>query len=237
LKKENNNLFVFFEIFFNILTNLDTTLYIDKKNNIIIEKFIEGDIIKNEKLFNINFINNFFEKIKYIHLQKPKILKENIITKYIFTLTNYLIKKNIFLHEIILYKNNYDNLNLKENELYYNHNDLQKFNIIDNNGEIVIIDWEYSGYTYQYFDHCNFIVLLFYQYIIDYKTNNFDLYNYVIFLTNKYNIEKIYVKSLMLISCYTWILWSYVKYDLLNNKFYLDYKDVLIYIYRKIEEL
>ena len=242
LRKENNNLFVFFDTFFIILENLNSTLYIDKKNNIIIEKFIEGNIIKNEKLFDTDFLNNFFDKIEYIHLQKPNIIKENIISKYIFTLNNYLVSKNIFIDEIDYFQNKYNCLNIdysnanNNDELCYSHNDLQKFNIIDNNGDIVIIDWEYSGYTYKYFDQCNCIVLLYYQYIIDYD-KNFDLLKYIRLLIKKYNIDKLYVKYLMLISCYTWILWSFVKFDLLHNNFYLDYKDHLVYIYGKIEEI
>ena len=47
LNNKNNNLFVIFSNFYILLENLETTLHIDRENNIIIEKFIEINIIKN----------------------------------------------------------------------------------------------------------------------------------------------------------------------------------------------
>jgi hypothetical protein len=104
LNKENNNLFVIFENYHKILENLDTTLYIDKQENIIIEKFIDGDIIDDEILFYKIFVDKIYDIIDVISLQQPNINKYNIILKYIELLTEYIKKNKIFIDEVDIYE-------------------------------------------------------------------------------------------------------------------------------------
>jgi len=244
MNSKNNNLFVIFNNFYIILENLETTLYIDKINNIIIEKFIEINIIKNSELFSKYFLKNIFNKIDEINLEKPNILKKNIIITYINLLTDYIDKNIIIINEIDYIKNVYNNLNIKidDVDLVFCHNDLHKFNILYDNNNLYIIDWEYAGYTFKYFNHCNYVVLLLYQFITDYNNKilndiHFDLNFYVNYIKIEYNLEKEYIKSLMLVSCYIWILWSYVKFDINKNHIYTNYKNILITIFDKILEL
>lgn len=240
LNKENNNLFVIFDNYIKILENLDTTLYIDKIQNIIIEKFIDGNIIENEILFSKIFLEEICNKIDKISIIEPNIPKYNIIVKYIKLLKNYIEENKIFINEIEIYNKIFDDINLEElekkyNNLFYCHNDIQKFNIINSMNNYILIDWEYAGYTFQYFDQCNFVVLMYYQYIID-VDELFMIDFYTQYIKIRYNIDEKYIYRLMIISCYTWLLWSYVKYDKSKDNFYLEYKNYLVKIFYSIYE-
>lgn len=103
---------------------------------------------------------------------------------------------------------------------YFYHNDIQKYNmLIINEEKINLINYEYSGYTWKYFDHINFIVLLFNKAItnkFDEIKNNelyigkyFNLTIYKKIIMDKYfDMDLDYFYSMMIISAYTWYLWS-----------------------------
>ena len=166
IEKKNDNLFLVLSNYYKILEKLDTTLYIDYNDNIIIEKYIEGKIISNEELFNNDFCFTIFDIIdNVIYKLNYDIIKENIIKKYINNLSDYLEENQIFLNEYtqmkeIVYPLINKHLNNDDISLYFSHNDIHKYNIIISKDKLNFIDYEYSGYTWKYFDHCNFIVLL-----------------------------------------------------------------------------
>jgi thiamine kinase-like enzyme len=173
------------------------------------------------------------------------ICKENIIKFYIGQLTKYIKQKNIFednlknINSLVLDKiSKYieqDNF-----ELYFSHNDIQKYNIIiQSNNKIKLIDWEYSGYTWKYFDHINFIVLVLNEKITG-KVNIIEndvlhLHNHLekykqIFFSLYSNVSLEYFNSIFLISAYTWYLWSVVKYHMYQIPMYLEYSKQMEFI-------
>jgi hypothetical protein len=137
IEKKNDNLFLVLSNYYKILEKLDTTLYIDYYDNIIIEKYIEGKIISNEELFNNDFCFTIFDLIdNVIYKLNYDIIKENIIKKYINNLTDYLEENQIFLTEYIqikeiVYPLIYKHLNNDDISLYFSHNDIHKYNIMD----------------------------------------------------------------------------------------------------------
>jgi len=244
IEKKNDNLFLVLSNYYKILEKFDTTLYIDYNDNIIIEKYIEGEIISNEELFNNDFCFKIFDLIdNVIYKLNYDIIKENIIKKYINNLTDYLEENQIFLTEYIQIKEIvYPLINKHLNNdnifLYFSHNDIHKYNIIISKDKLNFIDYEYSGYTWKYFDHCNFIVLLINEIII--QNNNiskenineyFNLNFYLNILVQKYsNYSKEYFLEMMIISSYTWYLWSFVKYHLNKDTMYIDYSKQMKFI-------
>lgn len=244
IEKKNDNLFLVLSNYYKILEKLDTTLYIDYNDNIIIEKYIEGKIISNEELFNNDFCFTIFDLIdNFIYKLNYDIIKENIIKKYINNLTDYLEKNQIFLNEYsqmkeIVYPLIYKHLNNDGISLYFSHNDIHKYNIIISKDKLNFIDYEYSGYTWKYFDHCNFIVLLMNEIIT--QNNNiskenineyFNLNFYLDSLIQKYsNYNKEYFLEMMILSSYTWYLWSFVKYFLNEDTMYIDYSKQMKFI-------
>ena len=241
LNKKNNNLFCSFDNFYKILQNLETTLIIDDINNIIIEKYINGTILSNEIIFNKDFCFKIYDVIDNINIQNYEIDNNNIIMKYITFLNNYIIENNLINNKYSIYKIFADTILLdlsKENhKLVFNHNDVQKYNILDVNNDLYLIDYEYSGYTWKYFDHANFIVLLFNEFITSYDMKdyqNFDIDYYIDFTIERYNIEKSYLLNLMYISSYTWFLWAIVKYHVKNEDLYSIYIKQMLFILEKL---
>jgi thiamine kinase-like enzyme len=236
INKDNNNLFVIFENYYTILKSLDTTLYIDEPNSIIIEKYIEGNIITNDILFSTDFCIKIFDYIdNQIHTQKPEIHKYNCILKYIEYLQNYLSKNNLYTNEVssinLLVKDKFELL-YNDNDLVFSHNDVHKHNIIiSNDDQINLIDFEYSGYTWKYFDHCNFIVLLANEIIMDKNIGiiQYDFFDlYISIMVNKYELNKEYISSLMLTALYTWYLWALVKTHINSNTMYYRYSKQML---------
>ena len=244
IEKKNDNLFLVLSNYYKILEKFDTTLYIDYNDNIIIEKYIEGEIISNEELFKNDFCLKIFDLIdNFIYKLNYDIIKENIIKKYINNLTDYLEENQIFLNEYIqikeiVYPLIYKHFNNDDILLYFSHNDIHKYNIIISKDKLNFIDYEYSGYTWKYFDHCNFIVLLMNEIIT--QNNNiskenineyFNLNFYLNILVQKYsNYSKEYFLEMMIISSYTWYLWSFVKYHLNKDTMYIDYSKQMKFI-------
>ena len=243
IDKRNDNLFLSLSNYYKLLENFDTTLYLDKINNIIIEKYIQGQIVSNENLFSAKFCIDIFNLIdRSLYPINPiinnNIEKKNIIKFYINQLSTYIKQKNISSNNL----DKIDNLVLgkiskymdgDDFELYFSHNDIQKYNIIiglDN--QINLIDYEYAGYTWKYFDHINFIVLILNEKITN-KMNtidekkiseycNLEKYQKIFFsLYTETSLE--YFNSILIISAYTWYLWSIVKYNLGNDSVYLEY--------------
>lgn len=172
-----------------------------------------------------------------IHYINYPIEKNNIIIQYINQLSKYININNIFIEQVkkinntvlvIIKKYIIDKIN-NPSELYFSHNDIPKYNILITNGEkINLIDYEYSGYTWKYFDHINLIVLLFNEAITNifdeiknsepYIEKYFNLTIYQIIIMNKYiDMDPDYFYSMSIISAYTWYLWSLVKYDKTND--------------------
>ncbi len=237
--KNNNNLFVILENYYKILKDLETTLYLDKQNGYLIEKFVEGNIVDNATLFTKNFCLKIFNLIdKKIYNIIPDICKKNVILEYINYLNKYIETNKIFQDEINFVKHIFlPNINLEENEeLKFSHNDIQKYNLIIKDNDINLIDWEYSGYTWKYFDHCNFIVLLINEmitgkmYDLDKIDDLIDLQYFLEIMILIYKKEKKYFLNQMLISGYTWYLWSLVKYDKTKDKLYIDYGNQIFII-------
>lgn len=245
LNKKNDNLFCNFSNFYKILKNLDTTLIIDDINNIIIEKYINGTILSNEIIFNKDFCSKIYNIIDNINIQDYEINKNNIIIEYITFLNNYIIENKLINDEYEIYKIFADtillDLNKNNDKLVFNHNDVQKYNILDINDNLYLIDYEYSGYTWKYFDHANFIVLLLNEFITSYNiidsknfNSEFDIDYYIDFTIKKYNIEKSYLLNLMFISSYTWFLWAIVKYHVKNDELYSIYIKQMLFILEKL---
>ena len=246
INKQNNNLFVILSNYYKILEKLDTTTYIDSNDNIIIENYIEGNTISNKELFSKDFCFRIFDLIdNYILNLNFDIPKTNVIKIYVEKLSEYLKKNQIFeneyikMYNIVLPKiNKY--FNSDNYELCFSHNDIHKYNIIISNNNILnLIDYEYSGYTWKYFDQSNFIVLLFNEAITN-KINiitkhnineyfNFDFYFDI--LIKKYpEYTKEYFLDMMIISAYTWYLWALVKYDLNKDLMYINYSNQIKFI-------
>ena len=239
INKLNDNLFLSLTNYNIILEKFDTTLYLDKINNIIIEKYIEGEIVPDYKLYEQKFCHDIFKKIDtHLYLSNYPIDKNNVIKLYIGQLSNYIEQNNLANENYFLIKNliTPNIINLLENDepkLYFSHCDIQKYNIIiDKNNQINFIDYEYSGYTWKYFDHVNFIILLFNEAISNQKDKitvenikkyfNFDFYKNII-LSQYTDITLEYFNSMCLISLYTWYLWSIVKSNINFNQIYLTY--------------
>lgn len=243
IEKQNDNLFVSLENYYKLLENFSTTLYIDKINNIIIEKLIEGYIVMNNMLFSDEFCLRIFNLIdNQILTKKFKLDHENnscknVIKFYIGQLTNYIQHNNIFvddfekINNLVLAKIS-EYLEQDNFELYFSHNDIQKYNImIQPNNQIKLIDWEYAGYTWKYFDHINFILLLINEKItcINFSQHknisqycNLNRYKQIFFSIYA-DVSQEYFNSMFLLSAYTWYLWSIVKYDLSHDLMYLEY--------------
>ncbi len=241
INKLNDNLFISLRNYFEILEKFEITLYMDRTNNIIVEKYIEGEIVSNHMLFGIKFCLNIFDKIDTeLYCSNYSIDKNNIILTYITQLNNYINQNNCENENLFKIKKLIEPLiiNLIEDngaKLYFSHCDIQKYNIIINNhNQINLIDYEYAGYTWKYFDHINFIILLFNEAIANCKDkitmnmvdikNIFDFDSYKNVLLSKYSdITLEYFNSMCIVSLYTWYLWSLVKYHINLNPMYLDY--------------
>lgn len=244
INKSNDNLFLSLTNYYIVLEKLNTTIYLDKMNNIIIEKYIDGNIVSDKILFEIEFSTKVFDLIdNSLYTLNYPIEKNNIIIQYINQLSQYININNVFIEQVkkinntvlvIIKKYIIDKTN-NPSELYFSHNDIQKYNILISNEEkINLIDYEYSGYTWKYFDHSNFIVLLFNEAITNkfdeiknsepYIEKYFNLTIYQKIIMNKYlDIDLEYFYSMTIISAYTWYLWSLVKYDKTNDNIYIEY--------------
>ena len=205
INKSNDNLFLSLINYYTILEKLDTTIYLDKINNIIIEKYIDGNIISNNLLFEPEFSTKIFDLIdNSLYILDYPIEKTNVIIKYISQLSQYISDKNIFALQVkkmnnivlpIINKYIDEKANLRM-QLYFSHNDIQKYNIIiSSDNKINLIDFEYSGYTWKYFDHLNFIGLLLNEAIankFDMIINN-NLDGIFLFNVNYFNIYLVYM--------------------------------------------
>lgn len=63
INKSNDNLFLSLWNYYIVLEKLNTTIYLDKINNIIVEKYIDGNIVSYKILFEIEFSTKVFNLI------------------------------------------------------------------------------------------------------------------------------------------------------------------------------
>jgi len=239
LNRKNNGFFNYIENYMKYLINSKYFVHFDETNDIYIERFIEGDIINNDILYDMQFLTVICSEIDLINELSMNIPKENIILKYLNNFIQYLKSHNEF-SKFVPYEKIIDEIikNKSEYELVYNHNDVQKYNIlIDDNSDkkIIILDFEYAGYSWKFFDHANFVVLLHIDMNI-FHDINIDDYLFAIckrYNGCEYNLHT-HLIDLMIIASYLWTMWAHVKYIITNDEFYLEYSNQLFNILKKL---
>ena len=142
-----------------------------------IEKFINAKNITFSKLTRTCIIKKLVYKIQKIHKQAIKNLKHtpillDVINKFYKIASdrydkNNLVYTKIFNKSEYIYFNNL--INNITGEIVFCHNDLQLNNIMKSEKKIHIIDYEYAGYNFLFYDLVNHFIEIRYKYSDKYK--------------------------------------------------------------------
>ncbi len=262
INKQNDQLFIVFEQFFAILDALDTTLYMSREDCIVVERFVPGNVIDDEYLFDLKFFHHLLELTEAPPKMEVQISRDNIVLKYIQYLLQHAEKNSVDMvlsRDIQTQANQYIT-QLEEQftngriSLTFNHLDIQKYNILHevSTGTISLIDWEYAGYTWEHFDVANMLSLLYNAYLEmrmkdiadqdDAHTRlgdfvdeeRFPFAQFVFQAMARYSLSLDYIKSLMFVVCYLWGMWAYAKNDISKDYSYIIYVKRMHFIAGKV---
>jgi thiamine kinase-like enzyme len=265
INKQNDQLFIIFEQFFAILDALDTTLYISKDDCIVVERFVPGNVIEDDYLFDLSFFHNILELTEAPPKLEVAILRDNIVLKYIQYLKQYAERNavDMSLSRDLEPRAQQYITQLEEMvekgaiKLTFNHLDIQKFNILHDvdTGSINLIDWEYAGYTWEHFDVANMLALLYNAYLekqVKDIPDQQDAHNHLDELVSdeqfpfaafvsqameRYSLTKEYLQGMMYIVCYLWGMWAYAKRDILKDESYVIYAKRMHFVAGKMLSL
>jgi len=226
-------------------------VYFDPNTYIYVEHYIDGGIIENNMLYDKTFFKNkLIPLIDNINNLTVDISKTNIIKIYIQqyrtiyqTIKNSNSNNDAYdaYHTCDIY-DTYDDVYIdlllndldeyfQQEKLCYNHMDIQKYNLLGKDNEIILIDYEYAGYTWKYIDHANFICLL---HIDTDKYIDINIDDYLILLKEIYNVDELIILKMMLIMSYIWLYWTNIKIITTEDSYYVLYKNLLSKVYDKV---
>jgi len=157
-------------------------ILLDVESGLMISEFIEGDHknkLSQQELKKLALLLKKLHKIKI--RQKQNSFKNN------FSFKDKKVKKAFIV------------LDKQKKEYALGHNDLHPQNIIFNNRNIKLIDWEYARYSDIYFDLVSII--------LEYKLNSKDTKTFLRSYFQKKNINKNKIESFKIIYKSLWILW------------------------------